>query len=336
MPADKSDDATVVEDIGEFDVIRRYFAPLSRDFPGALQLTDDAAIFDIPAGRQVVVSNDMLVADVHFPADATAEQVAEKMLGANLSDLAAMGATPYCYTLAIAWTPAQNTDWISGFAAALQTLQQTFGLSLAGGDTVRTPGPLTLSVAIFGHVAPGEGLRRAGARAGDLIYVSGTIGDAFLGLQAHRNISSLTGKDRDWVLSRYHKPSPRVALGMAAGHLATAGIDVSDGLLADLSHILSASSVGAAVNISKIPLSAAAKKAIDGGEASVLDLAAGGDDYELIVTVPPAAKKDFVQSAREAGVSVSEIGEITPDPGLTVTDESGNPIDIQSFGWQHF
>ena len=248
---------------GEFDLIETYFKPLAKGAPGALGLADDAAVLTPTGGHDLVVTQDMLVEGVHFRDTDPAGRVAQKALRVNLSDLAAMGATPVAYLLSLALPAAVDDAWVAAAAAGLAADQAEFGVHLIGGDTVSTPGPLTLSITALGQTPNGLALRRSGARPGDLVMVSGMIGDACLGLDVLEGGDTTApgapgAPGADYLVDRYQLPSPRLSLGLALRGLATAAIDISDGLVADLGHLCGASGVGAAVDLGRVPVSPAA------------------------------------------------------------------------------
>lgn len=331
--------------LGEFELIARFFAPLAAERPGALGLLDDAALIETMPGRSLVVTTDTIVAGVHFPAEASAGEVAGKLLGVNLSDLAAMGAEPHGYLLALAlpqrWEAAQVAAWLEPFAAALATGQKEYRIALVGGDTVATPGPLTLTLTALGYIDADNALRRAGARPGDTVYVSGSIGDAALGLRVLRGeLPGLAAGHRAHLLDRYHRPRPRLDLGRRLLGLASAAADVSDGLAADLGHICTASRVAAHVDAGRVPLSAAAAAAI-GDDAGLLALAlGGGDDYELVFTAASANAGDIAKLSRALDLALTAIGEIVPAaidgdaPPVRVV-RRGAPFPVAMAGWQH-
>jgi len=327
---------------GEFEIIRRFFAPLSEAAAGAFALTDDAAVLDVAADRTLVVTSDALVAGVHFLADDPPADVARKTLRVNLSDLAAMGATPLAYTLALALPRETGVAWLEPFTAALAEDQERFGIALVGGDTVATPGPLTLSVCAFGTVRRGTELRRAGAKPGDAVFVTGTVGDAALGLIAlTRGLAGLSAADRDALVGRYRRPCPRTACGPRLVGLATAAIDVSDGLLADLGHICETSGVTAVVETPRVPLSAAARRALGSGAGGWPDVLTGGDDYELLFTAPPEARPALAELAVEMGLAITEIGRIVGGGGfegerVAVVDGDGRRMVLPAPGYRHF
>jgi len=325
--------------IGEFEMIARYFAPLAKGQPAALGLVDDAAVLAPPAGRELVLTADAMVAGVHFLPEDPAGSVAQKLLRVNLSDLAAMGATPLGYLLTCAWPKDVEESWVAAFARGLAEDQQRFGFGVLGGDMTATPGPLTLSLTALGHVAPGRALRRSGARVGDRIYVSGAIGDGALGLLVltHR-LPGLSRPAADALAERYHRPTPRVALGQALSRqgLASACLDVSDGLVADLGHIARASGLAARVKAKRVPLSAAAREALAENLGLFPLLLTGGDDYELCFTAAPEQAGALEALARELDLPLSDIGYMTEGQGVQVLDRDNNPLSLPRGGWTHF
>jgi thiamine-monophosphate kinase len=325
--------------IGEFEMIARYFAPLADGQPAALGLIDDAAVLMPPAGRELVLTADAMVAGVHFLPHDPAGTVAQKLLRVNLSDLAAMGAAPLGYLLTCAWPRDVEESWVAAFAAGLALDQRHFGLSVLGGDMTATPGPLTFSLTAIGHVEPGRALRRSRARAGDRIYVSGTIGDGALGLLVlSRRLHGLSADCTDYLAERYRRPEPRLALGIALAEsgLATACLDVSDGLAADLGHIARRSGLGAKVKARRVPLSAAAKQAL----AENLDLfpllLTGGDDYELCFTVAEERVSDIEALAQRLELRLTDIGYMTEGEGVQILDRDDRPLTLSRAGWTHF
>jgi len=310
----------------EFGLIARHFRPLAGE--GALDLLDDAAVLAPPPGRELVFTADAMVAGVHFLPDDPADTIGAKLLRVNLSDLAAMAATPWAYLLTVS-APRNTPDaWFQGFAAGLARDQARFGIQLLGGDTTSTPGPVSLTLTCIGHVAPGCALRRTGAAAGDEVWVTGTIGDGALGLAALRGeVADPAG----WLVGRYRMPTPR--LGLALHGVASAGMDVSDGLMQDLAHLCRLAGVGARVEAARVPLSPAAAAAGPGWRAACLT---GGDDYELLLAVPPAHAGRLRHAAAALGVAVTCIGAFTSDPGVVVVDEAGRNIPLDHAGWSHF
>ena len=322
---------------GEFDLIERFFRPLSRAAPGAFALRNDGALLTPPAGASLVVTKDLMVAGVHYPEGEEPATVARRLLRVNLSDLAAMGATATAYALGLALPEDIADVWVEAFAAGLARDQEAFGVALIGGDTVATKGPAVLSLTAFGTVADGACLTRAGAGEGDDIYVSGTVGDATLGLRAVRGeLANLTPEDHAALAERFRLPVPRLALGAALVGLATCAIDVSDGLVADLGHLCEESGVAARINADAVPLSAAVRRAVDEGEAAIADLMTGGDDYELLFCAPPSERGAIEAIGRRLKLAVSRIGTIEHGQAVTVVDADGQPLALGRAGYTHF
>jgi len=322
---------------GEFEIIARYFRPLAGGRAGALGLADDAALLDPTPGRTLVATADTMVAGVHFFPEDPPDLVARKLLRVNLSDLAAMGADPVTYLLTVALPEDLADDWLAGFSTGLRADQERFGIYLSGGDTSATPGPAVLTVAAFGEVPKGTALLRAGARPGDTIFVSGTIGDGAIGLRALRGGIEAGDRDfREFLISRYHVPEPRIGLGVALRGLAHAAIDVSDGLVADLGHICETSRVGAVVEWARVPLSAAARWFVEAHPGLRDAVLGGGDDYELLFTAAPGALDSVTGAAKACGVAVTAIGQVREGAGVTVADSDGSEIRVGSPGYTHF
>ena len=309
----------------EFGLIARHFRPLAG--PDALGLLDDAAVFAPPAGRELVVAADAMVAGVHFLPDDPPDLVGRKLLRVNLSDLAAMGAAPLGYLLTVSAPRDTPEAWFAAFAAGLAQDQAAFGLSLLGGDTTSTSGPVCLSLTILGHVAPGCALRRVGARAGDGIWVTGSIGDGALGLAAAQG---RLADPNGYLLDRYRLPRPRLGLGLYG--IVHAAMDVSDGLVQDIGHLCRAGGVAAEIDAAAVPLSAAARAAGPGWLRTCLT---GGDDYELALAVPPE-REDALRAAC-AGLAVSRIGcFVAGAPGVVVRGADGAALALGAGGWSHF
>ncbi len=311
--------------MNEFELIRRYFRhdrPARQDVRTGVG--DDAAVLRTPPGKDLVSAIDTLVEGRHFPQGTSAYDIGWKALAVNLSDLAAMGAEPAWFTLALT-LPQVDEVWLDGFARGLFHLAEAHGIELVGGDTTR--GPLTVSVAVHGLVTAGRALLRSGAVAGDVICVTGTVGDAALALE-----SMLAGDSVEAALEqRLNRPQPRVASGLALGGLAHAAIDISDGLAADLGHVLEASGVGATVEIDSLPLSAALT-GLPLQRAATLALT-GGDDYELCVCLP-VGRLD--QAQRTVPDALTPIGRVVPDPGLRLRRSDGAPFTLERTGYAHF
>lgn len=321
---------------GEFERIRRYFAPLAG--PGGLGLLDDAALVECRPGYRLVMTADAIIAGVHFLPDDPPDLVAKKLLRVNLSDLAAMGARPLYYLVTIALPVALGADWVEAFARGLGEDQQRYGVALLGGDSVSTPGPAALSLTAIGEVAAGAEIRRSGAQAGDTIWVSGTIGDAYLGLKVLRT-DALTGlgpADAEALVARYRIPEPRTELGPRLTGLAHAMIDVSDGLLADLGHICEASGCGATVALPRLPFSPPALTVLSEAWDSPVSLATGGDDYELLFTAPATADTRIVELSVALGLRISAIGHIASGTGVRALGADGRPIAVGATGYRHF
>ncbi|MFG1419140.1 thiamine-phosphate kinase [Xanthobacter sp. V0B-10] len=325
---------------GEDRFIARFFAPVA-SAPEALGLRDDAALLSPPAGGDLVLTKDAIVAGVHFFPDDPPASIARKLLRVNLSDLAAKGATPLGALLAMA-VPRDIPDvWMEAFATALGADSTAYGCPLLGGDTVVTPGPVTLTLTALGTVPKGAFVPRTGGRPGQAILVSGTIGDAALGLRLRQApeqaaFTGLSGEQRAHLLDRYLVPQPRLALAPALRAHAAAAMDVSDGLVGDLAKMLAASGCGGRIEAHRVPLSAAAAAAVGHDKALRAAALTGGDDYEILALVPHGEVHAFVHAAAEAGVPVALIGETRAEEGLDVLDASGHPLDLGPGSYSHF
>ena len=321
--------------LGEFERIARFFAPLAA--PEGLGLLDDVAIIPGPPGEQYVLKTDAIVEGVHFLSEDPADQVAQKLLRVNLSDLAGKGATPVGYLLTTALPRERDEAWLERFAEGLARDQTEFGIGLLGGDSVATTGPVTLSVAAVGRVRTGETVLRRGARPGDVVYVSGTLGDAALGLRALRGeLPELDAAQREFLADRYRLPRPRLRLGQRLVGTARAMMDISDGLVADLGHICETSGVGAVVEAARLPLSPAARAAIVADASRLMAALSAGDDYELLFTASPEAAAGIAALASEIDVPVTAIGRIERGTGVRVVDGKGAPIAVTDAGYRHF
>ena len=324
---------------GEFDLIARYFAPLAAKAPGALGLKDDAATFQPPAGMELVFTTDALTADLHFLRSDPPDLIARKMLRQNLSDLAGKGAKPLGYLMTTALDDAVDEAWIAKFTEGLAQDQAEFDIALWGGDTTKTPGPLALTATLIGAVPAGRALRRDGARPGDRILVTGTIGDGFFGLAAHRGeLADLAEPARRSLAQRYVLPQPRVTLGrvLAEQALAHAGMDISDGLVADLGHMCAASNCGAEVAVASVPLSDAVADLVAGDPSLIAAAITGGDDYELLLAVPSDRVAAVLEAAQRSGTAIAEIGSIVQESGLTFRDRDNQPLAFEKAGFTHF
>ncbi len=320
----------------EHDLIARYFAPLAG--PEGLGLLDDAALLTPTPGHEWVVTADALVAGVHFFAHDPAGRIAAKALRVNLSDLAAKAARPRGFTLCLALPPATPARWIKAFAKGLGEDMARHGMALIGGDTVATPGPLCIAITAFGEVARGRMVKRSGAKTGDAIYVTGTIGDSALGLKCLMNTLARpsAASHRRYLVSRYLLPEPRLALRDALEAYASAGMDVSDGLVGDLAKMLAASGCGGAVKLDAIPMSPAARAAVALDAGALATALTGGDDYEILATVPPEACAAFEQASAIAGVSVTRIGVVRARAGVDWRAGDGTRITFRHGAYSHF
>ncbi len=314
--------------MGEFELIQRYFARPSRR--AALGTGDDCALLAPAPGMQLAVSSDMLVEGRHFLSTVDPAHLGHKALAVNLSDLAACGAQPLAFTLALA-LPRADDAFLAPFSHGLLALADTHGCDLVGGDT--TQGPLNICITVFGEVPAGQALLRSGARAGDDIWVSGTLGDARLALEVFRGTLSVSADVFEAARARMQVPTPRVTLGVALRGVATSAIDISDGLLGDLAHVLRASGVGAVIDTSlAAPLMAAPLQG-----AQRLDfILAGGDDYELAFTAPPARRLAVRQAAAQADTMVTCIGRIEAGSGMRLLDSQGQSLDARYASFDHF
>ncbi len=321
--------------LSEFELIAQFFErPIrhaSQIARAPLAIGDDCALLAPSAGMQLAISSDMLVEGRHFFAGADPEKLGHKCLAVNLSDLAAMGAQPLAFTLALA-LPEANADWLAPFAKGLFALADRHDCELIGGDT--TKGPLNICITIFGEIPPGKALRRASAQAGDDIWISGTLGEARLALAACNNEIKLDAQAQSKAASRLHMPTPRVALGIALRDIAHAAIDISDGLIGDLGHILQSSRLGATVDADALPVGPMlARQAIDMQRRFALT---GGDDYELCFTAPVAQRHAILAAAQSVDTAVTRIGTIEAVPGLRLVDAAGKPLHYQLTSFDHF
>ena len=323
--------------MGEFDLIARYFKRPARR--AVLGVGDDCALLAPTPGMQLAVSSDMLVAGRHFFADVDPRTLGHKALAVNLSDLAASGATPVAFMLALA-LPQVDEAWLQAFSEGLFALADAHGCELVGGDT--TQGPLNICITVFGEVPAGQALLRSGAQVGDDIYVSGTLGDARLALEALLGHITLPAEMLARARQRLERPTPRVALGLALRGVASSAMDVSDGLLGDLSHILKASGVGARIDTS-VTTYLVAEKAYSTGASGVFDAKllhqctlAGGDDYELAFTAPPARRDAVAAASQASGTPVTRIGTVLAEPGLQLVDALRHVVENRYASFDHF
>jgi thiamine-monophosphate kinase len=327
------------DDSGEDALIARYFKPLASD-PGAFNLVDDAAVLK-PSGDDLVVTTDAIVEGVHFLADDPADTIARKALRVNLSDLAAKGATPAGFVLTLALRSVDD-GWLAPFACGLGEDASLFGCALLGGDTVSTPGPRMISITAFGRVAAGKMVRRSGAKPGDRVVVSGTIGDAAFGLdilkgRASAYVLANDAASRELLIGRYRVPQPRNALAAAVLSHASAAMDVSDGLAGDLAKLCAASGISAVIQAARVPLSAPVKALVESGAVGMEAVISGGDDYEILCTIPANQFEAFARKAETAGVAVTAIGTILAGPRVPAfVDGEGRELSLQRLSYSHF
>jgi thiamine-monophosphate kinase len=322
--------------LGEFDLIQKYVAPLCEGELGAFGLLDDAAVFEPREGYDLVLTKDAMVEGVHFFASDPPRTIAQKLLRVNLSDLAAKGARPLHYLLSCAWPADISEDWLAEFCQGLATDQAEFGLTLLGGDTVSTPGPMVLSLTAMGECLKGKMIKRQGAQPGDLLFVSGDIGTSALGLAVLKG--EVPGEPTAFAgsIDRYRRPQPRVYLGMALSGLATAALDVSDGLVADCGHLAGASGVQILLEGGKVPFAPDVRNSIKKGFFTLERVLTGGDDYEICFSIKPDDVDELRLRASKCGAVVSEIGRVEEGSGIKVLDQNNSKMVIKTKGYTHF
>jgi thiamine-monophosphate kinase len=327
--------------LGEFELIARYFAPLATD-AAALSLRDDAAVLRPPESREIVLTCDTIVEGVHFLKEDPPDSIAHKALAVNLSDLAAKGAKPYVYLLALALPGEPSPAWLEDFTSGLRKLQSQAGIVLVGGDTTRIAGPLSITITALGLVPQGHAVLRLGAKQGDRLYVSGTIGDAHLGLRVLKQPAlgrdwGFSQEDLAFVIDRYRRPLPRGDLALLLRNFAQGAIDVSDGLVGDIEKLCRVSHVGAAIEAARVPFSAAAQKALEREPQLLETLLTAGDDYEIVAAVPEASAAAFEAEAQAKGASVTKIGRIEGANGeVRVLRQDGEALELGHKGYTHF
>lgn len=326
--------------LGEERLIDRLFRPIAKH-PGAFSLMDDAAAIVPPAGHDLILTVDAVISGVHFLPDDPADAVAKKALRVNLSDLAAKGAAPLGALLSLSMPENTGDDWLESFARGLGEDCDAFECPLLGGDLTRTPGALTISITALGSVPSGTMVRRKGARTGDLIVVTGTVGDAALGLRLRRMpddsvMAKLDDAAKEHLRNRYLLPRPRLALAATLREHASAAMDVSDGLVGDLAKLAGVSGVHASIEAARVPLSAAARAAV-GADGRLIDtVLTGGDDYEIVATVPENRLEPFRAAATKTGIEVTTIGRIEAGEGTSVAGPDGRPLDLKQASFSHF
>lgn len=325
----------------EFEIIKKYFLPLTNNSKAAQGLKDDVALISSNSKKQLVISKDLSIEDIHFTKSQGGELIARKLLASNLSDLASSGAKPLYYLLGFS----QNTfdeKFIADFCTGLKKSGKEFGIDLIGGDSVKVPDKLCFSVTIFGEVPKGKSLKRSAAKDGDLVFVSGNIGDSFLGLQILQNqVSGISAPDMKHLINRHLLPSPRIRLGeeLIKNNIKCA-IDVSDGLFSDLKHICEASNLSAIIYQNLIPISKAAKSCLDkNSNLDVNQLFCGGEDYELIFTAPKNQQNKIAKIAQKLNLKITLIGSLQKKkskPEIQLLNQKGERIEIKQYGWQHY
>jgi len=318
---------------GEFNLIKEYFLSPSNRKDVSLGIGDDCAIVSVPEGKQLAITTDTLVDDVHFPSNSSPQDIACKAIAVNLSDLAAMGAEPAWLTLALS-LPRVDESWLKSFSDSFRKTAEKYNVQLIGGDT--TQGPLSITVQAMGFAEPDNIMRRDGARPGDVIYVSGTLGDAAAGLKILQQGQAIDANNA-WLVNRLNQPEPRVELGLKVSAYCKCAIDLSDGLAADLGHILEASDCGATVNIDRIPLShQLVEYFINRNEVDWEMVLAGGDDYELCLVVTPENENELMQIASEISLPLTRIGGIEEHTALNIVDDAGEKYLLDRSGYEHF
>jgi thiamine-monophosphate kinase len=325
--------------LGEFEIIARYFAPLATE-SAALALRDDAAVLVVAEGYELIATCDTLIAGVHFLADDPPDSIGYKALSVNLSDLTAKGARGHVYLLSLAVPPDTEPSWFEAFASGLRELQETTGISLVGGDTTATPGPLTITITALGLVRHGHAVLRHGAKPNDRLYVSGTVGDAYLGLRLLQEPGlarswNLSEEDCAYLIGRYRRPKPRTELVIPLRNFAQGAIDVSDGLVGDIEKLATTSHAGAVIESSRVPFSPGAQKALQ-REPELLDvLLTAGDDYEVVAAVSEGSARTFETEARDKGVPVTSVGRIAGS-SVELLGPDGKPRALKRKGYAHF
>ncbi|MDG1273737.1 MAG: thiamine-phosphate kinase [Alphaproteobacteria bacterium] len=325
--------------LDEFDRIKKYFKPLASAERGSLDLLDDAAVLPIGSDSELVISTDALVEGIHYVGDEDASLIAQKSLRTNLSDMAAMGAAPWAYTLSLILDPLKKCSadqWLDSFVAGLQIDQNKYDVRLIGGDSVVGAGPTVISITIIGKLNNKGPLVRSGALQNDDIYVSGTIGDSAAGLQVIKgSLDFLDFSDQIYLKNRYYLPQPRVALGLALVGLASAAMDVSDGLIQDMGHLCSASGLAAVINWPNVPLSPPVITLLESKSISISAIINGGDDYELLFTAPSILRPDIEELSKKAEVSLTRIGYMTEGADVLLMDKENQLISVAGAGFKH-
>jgi len=320
--------------MNEFEMIQQYFLPLTMGRKEAEGLQDDAAILDIPEGYDLVISSDTLNGGTHFLKKETPAHIAHKALRVNLSDMAAMGAQPLCYQMNLAFSQFPDEEWVKGFSAALLSDNEAFGVFCSGGDTTVAEGPLLVSITVTGLVPKGQAVKRSTAQAGDLVVLTGPIGQAAVGVKILLDVLEIENSEA--FLEAAHKPTPRTTISDEICKYARAAVDVSDGLIADLGHVCQTSGVSATLELAKIPFTDETKALVDANVIAYEDLLTGGDDYEIAMAVAPENIDAFTAEAAAKGVGLSVVGVFKDGQGLEVVDENAEALAFKRPGWTHF
>ncbi len=327
--------------LGEAAIIAGFLAPLAAGFPGAMGLTDDCAFLTPAPGEEIVLKTDAVAEGIHFRSTDDPADIGWKALAVAVSDLAAKGARPLVYLMALSFPQMPARDWLAGLSAGLSQAQTRFGLHLAGGDTDKRPGPVTVTITVLGAVPTGRRVVRAAARPGDTILVSGTLGDSALGLKLLQEPAlasewGLTTQEAAHLAGRYLRPEPRIGLRAAILDEARAAMDLSDGLAKDLGRLCLASGVAGIIDVDRLPLSSAARKAVVADPELLAAVFAGGDDYEILATVAPESADLFIAAAASAGIAVTVIGHIGDGSGVRFLATDGSELALSATGWDHF
>lgn len=318
----------------EFQLIQQFFQREQAEQPAEgvlLGIGDDCAVLQIPNGKQLAVSVDTLVADVHFPVDADPELIAERALRTNLSDLAAMGADPLWFTLALT-LPEAGEDWLRSFSRGLFKCAREYGVALVGGDT--TSGPLSITIQVMGATQPQQTLRRDGANVGDFVLVTNFVGDGAAALAAIQNTHTFADEHAEYLKQRFYRPTPRLSESALIREIASSALDISDGLVADLQHICDASDLGAVIDVENLPLSPALKS-LNNDVQSYQWALSGGDDYELCFTAPPEKMADIAMLIAQGKLQATVIGEMIAGSKV-ICEYEGEPFELTKTGYQHF
>ncbi len=319
----------------EFSFISKLLSPLTFNNKEALGLKDDAAIIPSKPGYDIVITKDMIAEGTHFFKGDDPKNLAKKLLRVNISDLAAKGATPYCCFLSIALPKNISEKWLKDFSSSLKEDLNLYGLFLSGGDTIAHNGNLVLSLTALGLIKKNKTILRSGAKEGDLIFVTGNIGDSYLGLQILKGDLQTTKKNCELLVSRYHLPQPRIQIGKKLVNIASSAVDISDGLIADLEHICECSEAAAIINLNDIPLSTMARDITKKHPNLLLNIISGGDDYEILFTASQDKFKQIKQLSKSSGIPIIKIGSITKGKNIRLLDDNGKEIEIKNKGYEH-